>query len=341
MVRAGCSPAQRLGALACVGLLGVLWLLWPLGPAPRAVPHSQGSPPLTILVWHWPFGQQPPELPRNTCASFGVANCLLSTDRSLLALADAVVFHHRDLQAPGAHLPLASRPPGQPWVWASLESPSHTHGLGRLGGIFNWVLSYRRDADISVPYGCLEPQQGPVPPLPPKSGLAAWVVSNFQEWHQRTRLFRQLQPHLQVDVFGQAARRPLCNSCLLPTVGRYLFYLAFENSQHRDYITEKFWRNALVAGTVPVVLGPPRATYEAFVPPNAFVHVEDFSSAHELAAFLTGMNQSSYWRYFAWRDRFRVRLISDWRERFCAICTHYPHLPRDKVYQDLERWYQA
>ncbi|XP_055988662.1 alpha-(1,3)-fucosyltransferase 7 [Sorex fumeus] len=334
MVRAGCSLARRLGTLACAALMGILWLLW---PAPTAPPPA----PLTILVWHWPFGQQPPELPRNTCTAFGVAHCLLSTDRSLLAHADAVVFHHRDLQARGAHLPLAARPPGQPWVWASLESPSHTRGLGHLGGIFNWVLSYRRDADISVPYGCLEPRQGPVPPLPPKSGLAAWVVSNFQEQHQRTRFFRQLQSHLRVDVFGQATQRPLCASCLLPTVARYLFYLAFENSQHRDYITEKFWRNALAAGAVPVALGPPRATYEAFVPPGAFVHVEDFTSAGELAAFLASMNQSSYRRYFAWRDQFRVRLISDWRERFCAICTRYPHLPRGQVYQDLERWYQA
>lgn len=320
-------------------LLTALWILWLLRRAPGGVPAPQRT--LTILIWHWPFASRPPELPSNTCASYGVAHCCLSTNRSLLPSADAVVFHHRELQTRRARLPLAERPRGQPWVWASMESPSHTHGLGRLRGIFNWVLSYRRDSDIFVPYGRLEPRQGPAPPLPAKNGVAAWVVSNFQARQRRVQLYRQLAPHLPVDVFGRASRRPLCTSCLLPTVARYLFYLAFENSQHADYITEKFWHNALAAGAVPVVLGPPRAAYEAFAPPDAFVHVDDFGSARELAAFLLAMNHSQYRRYFAWRDRLRVRLFDDWRERFCAVCTRLPHLPRDQVYQDLQGWFQG
>lgn len=337
----GCGPSQRLralGALAGAALLSALWLLWLLGSTPVGVPAP--PPTLVILVWHWPFTDRPPELPSNTCISYGVARCHLSTDHSLLASADAVVFHHHELQTQQARLPLASRPRGQPWVWASMESPSHTHGLSRLGGIFNWVLSYRQDSDIFVPYGRLEPHEGPAPPLPAKKRVAAWVVSNFRERQRRVQLYRQLAPHLQVDVFGRANRKPLCANCLLPTVARYLFYLSFENSQHRDYITEKFWRNALAAGTVPVVLGPPRATYEAFAPADAFVHVDDFGTAQELASFLVGMNESRYRRYLAWRARLRVRLFEDWRERFCAICTRYPYLPRGQVYEDLKGWFQ-
>nr|XP_051687421.1 alpha-(1,3)-fucosyltransferase 7 [Oryctolagus cuniculus] len=342
MSNAGLSSTRRRrawGALVGVALLLALWLLWLLGPAPGGAPGPQ--PTVTILIWHWPFTEQPPELPHNTCTPYGLAHCRLSTDRSLLASADAVVFHHRELETRRSRLPLAQRPRGQPWVWASMESPSHTHGLHRLRGVFNWVLSYRRDSDIFVPYGRLEPRLGPAPPLPAKSRLAAWVVSNFQERQPRAKLYRQLAPHLQVDVFGRASRRPLCADCLLPTVARYRFYLAFENSQHRDYITEKFWRNALAAGAVPVVLGPPRATYEAFAPADAFVHVDDFGSALELAAFLTGMNESRYQRFFAWRSRLRVRLFSDWPERFCAVCARLPHLPRGQVYEDLEGWFRA
>lgn len=339
---AGRGTAWRLwawGALAGGALLSVLWLLWLLGSAPGGVPEPQ--PMVTILIWHWPFTDQPPELLGDTCTRYGMAHCRLSTDRSLLASADAVVFHHRELETRRSRLPLAQRPRGQPWIWASMESPSNTHGLARLRGIFNWVLSYRRDSDIFVPYGRLEPRSGPAPPVPVKSRMAVWVVSNFQRRQQRARVYRQLAPHLQVDVFGRANGRPLCADCLLPTVAPYRFYLSLENSQHRDYITEKFWRNALAAGVVPVVLGPPRATYEAFVPPHAFVHVDDFSSARELAAFLKGMNESRYRGFFAWRDGLRVRLLEDWQERFCAICARYPHLPRDQVYEDLEGWFQA
>ncbi|XP_004714540.1 alpha-(1,3)-fucosyltransferase 7 [Echinops telfairi] len=326
--------------LAGGALLSALWFLWPPGLGPTGTLESR--PPLTILIWHWPFAKQPPDLPGDTCAQFGVAHCLLTSNRSLLASSDVVVFHHRELQTHRARLPLEERPQGQLWVWASMESPSHTRGLGRLSGVFNCVLSYRSDSDIFVPYGRLEPRVGPSPPpLPTKRGVAAWVVSNFQERQRRARLYRQLAPHLPVDVFGRASRRPLCSDCLLPTVARYRFYLAFENSQHRDYITEKFWRNALAAGAVPVVLGPPRANYEAFVPPGAFVHVDDFGSARELAAFLVRMNESSYRSLLAWRGRLRVRLLDDWRERFCAICERYPHLPRGQVYEDLEGWFQA
>uniref|UniRef100_A0A8C6RQZ1 Fucosyltransferase n=1 Tax=Nannospalax galili TaxID=1026970 RepID=A0A8C6RQZ1_NANGA len=336
------SPTRRLrawGVLAGGATLIALWLLWLLGSVPGGVPAPQ--PIVTILIWHWPFTNRPPELPGDTCTHYGMTHCRLSANRSLLASADAVVFHHRELETQRSRLPLDQRPRGQPWVWASMESPSNTRGLHHLRGIFNWVLSYRRDSDIFVPYGRLERHSGPTPPLPAKRGIAAWVVSNFQERQKRARLYRQLAPHLRVDVFGRATGRPLCVNCLLPTVAQYRFYLSFENSQHRDYITEKFWRNALAAGTVPVVLGPPRATYEAFVPPDAFVHVDDFSSARELAVFLTSMNESRYHQFFAWRNRLQVRLLGDWRERFCTICARYPHLPRSQVYEDLEGWFQA
>ena len=37
----------------------------------------------------------------------------------------------------------------------------------------------------------------------------------------------------------------------------FKFYLAFENSMHcNDYLSEKFWRNSLHQGLVPVVYGP-------------------------------------------------------------------------------------
>ena len=58
---------------------------------------------------------------------------------------------------------------------------------------------------------------------------------------------------------------------------QYKFYLAFENSIHcKDYISEKFWRNAIFSGSVPVVFGPHKEDVAALAPPNSFIHTDDF-----------------------------------------------------------------
>ncbi|XP_021490814.2 alpha-(1,3)-fucosyltransferase 4 [Meriones unguiculatus] len=224
-----------------------------------------------------------------------------------------------------------SRPPGQRWVWMNFESPSHTPGLrGLARGLFNWTLSYRTDSDVFVPYGFLYPRSHPAdqppglgPPLARKRGLVAWVVSHWNERQARVRYYHQLSQHVSVDVFGRAGPgQPLPASGLLHTVARYKFYLAFENSQHVDYITEKLWRNAFLAGAVPVVLGPDRANYERFVPRGAFIHVDDFPSAASLAAYLRFLdrNVAVYRRYFHWRRSYAVHITSFWDEPWCRTC---------------------
>ena len=48
---------------------------------------------------------------------------------------------------------------------------------------------------------------------------------------------------------------------------KYKFYLAFENSNHcNDYISEKFWRNSLAQGLVPIVSGPHPDDVKAVAP---------------------------------------------------------------------------
>ena len=52
-------------------------------------------------------------------------------------------------------------------------------------------------------------------------------------------------------------------------ISNFKFYLSFENAIHcNDYISEKFWRNALSSGAVPVVFGPHRDDVKAMAPSN-------------------------------------------------------------------------
>ncbi|XP_036602227.1 alpha-(1,3)-fucosyltransferase 4 [Trichosurus vulpecula] len=324
--------------------------LQPPAPAPAR--------PVTVLMWWEPFvGKDRSHGPVPDCQRlFNLSGCRLLTDRKAYWEAQAVLFHHRDLvwtqdwppprSEPGDKLldtaaaegvDTAStngqlgRPSGQRWVWMNFESPSNTPRLESLdGSLFNWTLSYRADSDVFVPYGYLYPRSSPrdqpsglFPSLARKQGLVAWVVSHWNEEQARVKYYYELRRFLQVDVYGQGGPgQPVPDTGLLHTVARYKFYLAFENSQHLDYITEKLWRNSFLAGAVPVVLGPSRANYERFMPRNAFIHVDDFPDAATLATYLRFLdrNRNEYKRYFEWRRRYAVHILSFWDEPWCRTC---------------------
>lgn len=272
---------------------------------------------------------------------YNIKNCRLTDDRNMFNHSNVVVFHHKELDTIGHQMPTGPRPPQQMWVWATLESPSNTKGLSKWNNTFNWTLTYREDSDIFVPYGQMVPNLPMASHVTRKTGLVSWVVSNYHRDQERATFFKEFSLYLKVDVYGKAKRKILCSSCLLPTMSKYLFYLALENSVHKDYITEKLWRNAFLAGAVPIVLGPPRENYEKFIPADSFIHVSDFPSPRHLADFLGTMTTQRYQEFFHWRQVYGAKLYTDWRERFCMICSKYPSLPKTKVYTDIERWFNS
>ncbi|XP_054830439.1 alpha-(1,3)-fucosyltransferase 4 [Eublepharis macularius] len=304
--------------------------------------RDEDEEPLRILLWWEPFGR---DRPLGDCRlRYNISACSLSTNRSRQQEAHAVLFHHRDLILHGAGQLPPARPPGQRWVWMNFESPSHSPALQGLAGLFNWTMSYRVDSDVFVPYGYLQPRQAPVPlALPTKTKLVAWVISNWNEEHARVRYFRQLKKYLPIDIYG-AQGLELKNDSVVKTVSEYKFYLAFENSQHPDYITEKLWRNAFKSRTVPVVLGPPRSNYELFIPSDSFIHVDDFASPVQLAVYLKFLdkNKNRYRRYFAWRKRFDVRVTSFWDEHCCRVCEAIRAAgDQRKTIQNLANWFES
>ncbi|KAM8923154.1 alpha-(1,3)-fucosyltransferase 4 [Lycaon pictus] len=349
------APALAAAGLLCTALAA--YSCWGQLPPPPWAPPAPPRP-VGVLLWWEPFAGRAggARRPPDCWLRFRIRGCRLLADRAAYGEAQAVLFHHRDLVrgAPDWPPPWGGhpRPPGQRWVWMNFESPSHSPGLRHLAGdLFNWTLSYRADSDVFVPYGRLyprahpgDPPPGPAPPLARKRGLVAWVVSNWDERQARVRYYRQLSRHVPVDVFGRAGPgRPVPDSGLLHTVARYKFYLAFENSQHPDYITEKLWRNALLAGAVPVVLGPDRANYERFLPRGAFIHVDDFPSASSLAAHLLFLdrNPAVYRRYFHWRRSYAVHITSFWDEPWCRACQAVQAAgDRPQSVRNLARWFE-
>ncbi|XP_067145736.1 alpha-(1,3)-fucosyltransferase 4 [Apteryx mantelli] len=341
-------PRWALAAAALLGAALALYACLREPPPPAAAGAGAGAgaaAEVSVLLWWEPFGR-----PRRTAdcrRRYNITGCRLSADRRRLGEARAVLFHHRDLALRGAQaLPRAPppRPPAQIWVWMNFESPSHSPGLRGLAGLFNWTMSYRADSDVFVPYGYLYAPPAPRPfSLPRKTRLVAWVISNWNEEHARVRYYRQLKEHLAIDVYG-ARGLALAEGSVVATVSAYKFYLAFENSQHTDYITEKLWRNAFAASAVPVVLGPRRANYERFIPPDSFIHVDDFPSPRRLATYLKFLdkNKPSYRRYFAWRKKYEVHVTSFWDEHYCKVCEAVRMAGNQiKTVRNLASWFES
>ena len=91
---------------------------------------------------------------------------------------------------------------------------------------------------------------------------------------------------------------------------RYWFYLAYENSLCRDYITEKFWK--IIASdslTITVVLGGySMEDYEIVASPHSYIDVRNFTSAKHLAEHLKQVaeNEHAFNYYQQWRNEYRI-----------------------------------
>ncbi|KAK6040421.1 fucosyl transferase [Cooperia oncophora] len=127
----------------------------------------------------------------------------------------------------------------------------------------------------------------------------------------------------------------------------YHFYIAFENSICKDYITEKLWNQGYQRDIVPLVLK--RSVVEPFVPPNSFIAADDFNSTEDMATYLhyLMMNKTAYAEYFSWRREYKVVFLNgkshDATERpwgFCQVCRLLWQKPRPTFsIRDFTTWW--
>ncbi|XP_076859558.1 4-galactosyl-N-acetylglucosaminide 3-alpha-L-fucosyltransferase 9-like [Brachyhypopomus gauderio] len=301
----------------------------------------------TLLLWFWPENYR---FNLSDCKFFfDVDGCFLTDDRSLYSMADRVLIFHKAIELNLSNLPPSPRPLFQQWIWFHVESPTNTKRIPGLENLFNLTLSYRSDANIVV-RNHLKVRKTPINKIviPKKDKLLCWIVSNTDPQTGtavRTGYYNQLKKYIKVHVFGKAVGWSLKYEDYYPVIASCKFYLAFENSIHKDYITEKI--NApLAVGTVPIVLGPPRENYEKFFPASSFIHVNDFANAKSLAQYIITVNRDDqlYRSYFQWRKYMYAKrhLILQNHEFLKPICTACEYVGRHKEYnvaQDIYKWY--
>ena len=265
-------------------------------------------------------------------------NCKLSYNKSDFTNSKVVIFHSYNMPSRKQMFDLQQRrPQEQVWVYFTLENPIVTSYIAPhknrrdLENVFNLTMNYMRDSDIYHPYGFYLPLNHSELSPPSsinhakgKSRLAVWTCSGHgqivNERKLRVLYVRQLKKHIPIDVYGKSAiyfhqpslkdkcikdkayGTPDCRSLLQ----NYKFFLAFENINCKDYITEKYWCTPLELGLVPVVMGG--ADYKALAIPGSYINVMDFPSVKKLAEYLLFLdkNDDEYNRYFEWKKYYKV-----------------------------------
>ena len=196
-----------------------------------------------ILVYFYDKSLTTEKLYTNNCQ---VKSCGFLKRPEQFSIADAVIFKEipEMIKRPEANK-------DQLWIYYQLESPQNTPPIPK-GIIVNWTATYNSDSMIQTPYGKYVYQLNSnalnTSTFDEKLKLVAWFVSNCKATNNRLSYAHELSKYIDVDIYGKCGnltcRRNTEESCNKMLKKKYKFYLAFENSNCKDYITEKFF-NAL------------------------------------------------------------------------------------------------
>lgn len=272
--------------------------------------------------------------------------------------ADAIIFPWVNLRT---YSNLPPRQSNQLWIFFILESPD-TDALIRgdrgkfkqFDNTFNWTMTHRSDSEIFVPYGHIHlgdhlPDPKPIQTLQDKierkTKMAAAFISNcYKVPGGRTEFIQELQKYISVDIYGACGKlrcdRADFEGCWRMVARKYKFYLSFENSICRDYVTEKLF-NALQYDIVPVVYGG--GNYEKVAPKHSYIDAMEFKSVSELAKYLKLLDSDGekYRKFFDWKLGRDTKATTMTPDMFCTLCQrlHQKEKRKFNSYSNLKNWW--
>ena len=314
---------------------------------PQFIKWQSGNNYRILLLWTpwfgmkgWYVGLGANGLHHRKCPEL---RCTITFDRDKLLSADIVLFHVRDITDGAQSMPPV-HPVRQRWVFVTQESPENTYihaawwlnrniDLAVYDDMFNTTMTYMHYSDIPVPYGMYRKRAKRTVPfhfdLTNRTNVALWYASNCKATEgavNRLSFVTDLQKHMSVSVFGACGSPDPCrrdNPCAIKLKHTYKFYLAFENSRCREYITEKFWNN-LAHGMVPIVMGAEMEDYELLAPPNSFIHVDNFTSTKALGDYINYLDKhdEAYLEYHKWRQDYETTntQFDPHQDNWCKLC---------------------
>ena len=223
------------------------------------------------------------------------------------------------------------------------------------GNVYNLTATYRHNSDIHLPYGeCQRRSRGnftlPVGFPAAKTGFVIWHVSHCTDRGGRMSYVQQLLKHITVDIVGRCGNitlendtRPRIGETLAKVaednINQYKFYLSFENTYCKEYMTEKVFKILQDhIYTVPVVRGS--GPYEGVLPPGSYINADDFESAEHLAEYLTKLdnNDTLYLEYFKSRRDYQcVNHCTINNPFLCRICDSLTQLSSEHVERSVNQ----
>ncbi|RUS89866.1 hypothetical protein EGW08_002396, partial [Elysia chlorotica] len=149
-----------------------------------------------------------------------------------------------------------------------------------------------------------------------------------------------MQKYIDVDVYGMCGNltcpsqeNSACEDLVNST---HRFYLGFENSFCKDYVTEKFFRWFIRRlHVVPVVRGG--ADYSRFFPKGSYIDSADFPNVKALSLYLKQLSEDpeAYAKILKEKDKLMAKpQMNAW----CKLCALAHNGGLRKVIPDIRQW---
>ena len=300
-------------------------------------------------------------------------NCVFTCDKSMSNKADALLFHesnlYKEFDEVEESLKSFSRQQSQRWILWNDEANLVQSSLDKF--MFNWTISYKSNSQASYcAYGCYVQNKQVLNDtdfaqmvrknFESRQANSVWFVSNCKSIF-RNVFAAKLSNFTSVSMFGKCAKEfkslnvktnvfneTLCernSRCETDVFEGNKFFLALENQNCSDYITEKFWRT-LSFDMIPVVVQPSKAYYEKIAPPNSYIHVADFGyDLKKTGAYLNRVatELDLYFKYFKWKQFYSIGFGSKFAEkmRMCELCFQLNTKKANSYYLNVSTYFNS
>lgn len=195
-------------------------------------------------------------------------------------------------------------------IGASMESNANYPKQKQARRNFDLTMTYELTSDIPIPYlnygDQLKLQHSKRASLEGRLKVAAYVASNCEKSRQ-AYVANLIQHGLPVHSLGSCRVEGAVNKPIhkvagekIKAISNYAAYLAFENSDATDYVTEKVY-DGLRAGTITVYKGT--ESVNKFVPKNSIITV----NGQNIGDLVKKINET-------WNDEAKYAELQAWRK---------------------------